>query len=80
MHVSDDGQFLAAMTICGILVLIPGFQRVIAGDIQLSDVAVQINFCRTLDNNRDLGIYLAMSGLNGKVAVATVNRFHLSFQ
>ena len=80
MHVSDDGQLLAAMTSCGVLVLIPGFQRVIAGEVQTSNVVVQINFCRTLDNNRDLGIYLAMSGSNGKIAVATVHQFHLSFQ
>jgi len=76
VHVSSDGQFLAALTICGVLVLIPGFQRVISGEAQLSDVAVQINLCPTYDNSRESGIYLAMSESNGKVTVATVIPFY----
>ncbi|KAL4068868.1 hypothetical protein V8B97DRAFT_2024543 [Scleroderma yunnanense] len=77
VHISSDGRVLAILASCGVLVLIPDFPRLVSGGAQLSDIAIQINLCPTLEDDRDLGIYLAMSESNGKVAVATRRAIYL---
>ncbi|KAI6012770.1 hypothetical protein F5J12DRAFT_685805, partial [Pisolithus orientalis] len=77
VHVSGNGKDIAVLTICGVLIIIPGFQRIISGEALLPDIAVQLRFPPSSGGLQDTAIYLALREKDGKVAVVTRKGLYL---
>ncbi|KAI6102623.1 hypothetical protein EDD17DRAFT_695695 [Pisolithus thermaeus] len=77
VHVSGNGKDIAALTICGVLIIIPGFERLISGEATLSNIAVQLRFPSSDRRPQDTAIYLALSEKDGKVAAVTRRGLYL---
>jgi len=81
--VSSSGKDLVALTGSGTFIWIPGFERLINHEANLSDIAVVLNFSpSSSDNFQDISIYLALGESNEKAAVATVSstNMHISIR
>ncbi|KAG0706677.1 hypothetical protein DFH29DRAFT_137501 [Suillus ampliporus] len=70
-HVSSSGKDMAVLTASGIFIWIPGFERLINREATLNDIATLLNFNHSLDNVRDISIYLTLGESNEKAAIAT---------
>ncbi|KAG1726149.1 hypothetical protein EDB19DRAFT_1753265 [Suillus lakei] len=70
-HVPSSGKDIAVLTASGIFIWIPGFERLFHRETTLNDTATLLNFNPTLDNVRDISVYLALGESNEKAAVAT---------
>lgn len=77
VHVSGNGRDIVALTRYGVLVIIPGFQRLISGEAILPNIGVQLCFPPSVRHPQQTAIYLALSGKDGKVAAATQRGLYL---
>ncbi|KAI6124251.1 hypothetical protein EDD17DRAFT_907624 [Pisolithus thermaeus] len=77
VHVSGNGKDIVALTVCGVLIIVPGFQRLISGEAVLSNIAVQLRFPPNVGHLQDTAIYLALSEKDGKVAAAMCRGLYL---
>ncbi|KAI6104530.1 hypothetical protein EDD16DRAFT_1714699 [Pisolithus croceorrhizus] len=55
VHVSGNGKDIVALTVCGVLIIVPGFQRLISGEAVLSNIAVQLRFPPNVGHLQDYG-------------------------
>ncbi|KAG2116175.1 hypothetical protein DEU56DRAFT_173770 [Suillus clintonianus] len=70
-HVSSSGKDIGVLTASGIFIWMPGFERLIHREATLNDTAILLNFNHSLDNVRDISVYLALGESNEKAAIAT---------
>ncbi|KAI6094485.1 hypothetical protein EDD16DRAFT_1684679, partial [Pisolithus croceorrhizus] len=77
VHVSGDGKDIVTLMVCGVLIIIPGFQCLISGEAILSNIAIQLCFPPNVDHIQDMAIYLTLSEKDGKVAAAMCRGLYL---
>lgn len=82
MHVSGNGRNLVALTDDGILLILPGFERLLSGGptTPLADIAIVLNFIPLSQGAASRrAIYLALSEMGEKIAVTMVDVFSSYF-
>ncbi|KAG2137004.1 hypothetical protein DEU56DRAFT_352943 [Suillus clintonianus] len=62
---------MGVLTASGIFIWMPGFKRLIHREAALNDTATLLNLNHSLDNVRDISVYLALGESNEKAAIAT---------